>query len=395
MSRNSIDAISNEKQLVAALSRLPVEPGPSARVRELISRGVEWSAAIVQARLWQVEPVVFGNLRAHFADAVPSEVLAEIAVIEREQRAFALSRTLQAVDLAKILTAAGIPTIVLKGPAIAIAAYGDCSRRSFADVDLLVPKADLKATCDVLVTRGYVPKFGSRMVDGLVSGQHALEFAGSGPPVEVHWSLLSRYLSFDLGADELWREAQVLQCVGAEITVLAPHHLFVYLCAHGAKHQWLNFRWVCDVAQLARRLTPSDAESVMELSVRTHTRRIVALALRLAQETFGEEPSPFPVEAFGTDRDTETLRAFAKERFGGGSLATTPLLAPRLAALHPYAEPLVFWIRSRERRRDRLACAARFVFEPAPDDAGRSAFSAFFRPARLAANALLRAVHSS
>src|SRR4029078_8084126 len=147
------------------------------RIRELLG-GIDWRAMIALATSWEVEPAVFGNLRVHFADATPPEVLAEITELERAQRAYAVSRTLQVVDLSKRLTEAGIPTIVLKGPAVAIAAYGDYSRRTFGDIDLLVHRDDLPAANDLLLALGYSPKFGPGMVGALVSGQHALEFTG-------------------------------------------------------------------------------------------------------------------------------------------------------------------------------------------------------------------------
>jgi len=383
-----------EKELVIALSRIPVNIAVLDRLHGVLAHGIDWRAVIDLAARWQVEPAVFGNLRTLLEAAVPSVVLIEMRELERISRAFAVSRTLQVVDLVNWLTGAGIPTIVLKGPAIGIEAYGDCSRRTFGDIDLLVPKSDLTAAHELLLARGFTPGFDPDMVGALVSGQHALEFAGRGLPVEVHWSLLSRHLRFDLGPDELWRDARALQCAGSEITGLAPHHLFLYLCAHGAKHGWMIFRWICDVAQLAQRLTAPEAERVVDLARRTNSRRIVALALRLVRETFGEEQSPFLPEAFGADRDTDALIAVAKARFDGASGQTPSLLPTRLAEIHPYVDPLTFWIRSRERRRDQLVCVARFIFEPAPRDSRGGALNALIRPARLAANAVMRAVHA-
>jgi hypothetical protein len=394
MPPNSNGAIQREKQLVIALSRLPLEAGKAERIRDLLG-GADWRAIVELATDWEVEPAVFGNLRMHFAEATPPEVLAEITDLERAQRAYAVSRTLQVVDLSKKLAETGIPTIVLKGPAVGIAAYGDYSRRTFSDIDLLVHKEDLPATSDFLLARGYSPKFGPGMLDALVSGQHALEFSGPGPSVEVHWSLLSRHLRFDLRPDELWRDACQLECAGAEITALATHHLFLYLCAHGAKHEWMRFRWVCDVAQLAHRLTPAETELVIELASRTNSRRIVALALQIVRETFGEEESPFPPDAFPADGNTSALASVAKARFSVVDGPVPEILPARVIALHGYAAPLAFWIRSRERRRDQIVCATRFVFEPAPRESGGGILDTLMRPARLAANALIRAVHPS
>src|SRR5204863_9786310 len=128
---------------VAAPSRLPVEPTTLERVGQLIGQGVDWNAVIEQTARWEVEPAVFGNLRSHFPQTLPPETLAAITERETAARAFALSRTLQVVDLTRAFAEAKIAAIVLKGPALANQAYGDCSRRTFADVDLLVPRNDL------------------------------------------------------------------------------------------------------------------------------------------------------------------------------------------------------------------------------------------------------------
>ncbi len=390
-----MQVLSREKEVVAALSRIPVEPTALERVRELLGQSVDWNVLIEQAARWEVEPAVFGNLRSHFAQAVPPESLAAITERERAARAFALSRTLQVVDLSRAFALAGIPAIVLKGPALAIQAYGDCSRRTFADIDLLVAKNDLPMAKKLIIERGYAPKFSEQMVDRLVSGQHALEFSGPGPNIEVHWSLLSRHLRFDLGPDELWKDACRLECAGEEIDALAPHHLFLYLCAHGAKHEWMKFRWVCDVAQLSRRLTPSEVERVVDLASRTNSKRILALALRLVREIFGDEKSPFQSEALSPSGNIDALTAVAKSRIHEDRKGSPTLVPRRIAALHAYVEPLAFWIASRERKSDKLVCAARFFFEPAPSDRPAGRFESLLRPARIAANALMRAVSAS
>ncbi|MFN2601773.1 MAG: nucleotidyltransferase family protein [Gemmatimonadaceae bacterium] len=384
-----------EKEIVAALSRLPVEPGALERVGQGIGEGIDWDALIEQATRWEVEPAVFGNLRGHFPQAVTPETFAVITERERVARAFALSRTLQVVDLSRAFAGAGIPAMVLKGPALAIQAYGDYSRRTFVDIDLLVSRNDLPRAARLIVERGYTPKFSEQMTGRLVTGQHALEFSGPGPNIEVHWSLLSRHLRFDLGPDELWRDACRLECAGGEIDALSAHHLFIYLCAHGAKHEWMKFRWVCDVAQVGSRLTAAERERVIDLASRTHSKRIVALALRLVREIFGELESPFPGDPFSDGPKLDALTAVAKSRIHGDRGRDAQIVPRRIAALHPYVEPLAFWMASRERQRDKLVCAARFFFEPAASDRPAGVFENLLRPARIAANALMRAVSAS
>jgi hypothetical protein len=201
--------------------------------------------------------------------------------------------------------------------------------------------------------------------------------------------LLPRYFRFDLEPVALWEQAITIQIGPGTVQTIAPPHLFLYLCAHGAKHEWTMYRWVCDVAQLARRLTPEHVALAATLAEQTGSKRIVALALRLVRDVFGDDPVPSLTAAFSA-QPTDALAAVARDRFGL-AMSGAALLPPVLARIHPYAQPLAFWIRSRERLADRLVCGSRFIFTAAPDDKPASRLSLVMRPARLAVNAVRRA----
>lgn len=383
-----------DAELVIALSRTPIRSGARGRVLELLDERIDWSLVLALATKWQVEPTVFGNLGLEFSEAMPALVRAEVAAREKQSRVYAMSRTLMLLDLVQTLDRTGIPAIVLKGPAIAIAAYDDASRRTFSDADLLVRRKDLRRARDLLLGRGYSPLYGREMESGLIAGQHALEFADSRTSVELHWALLSRHLRFDLDLDDLWSQSQFTHCLGSEIRTLSSEHLFLYLCAHGAKHEWAVFRWICDIAQLAERLSSDQARRVMALAQTANAKRILALGLRVAGEMFGESATPFPDAAFGSGRETARLVELVRARLTSNDVARG-LLPRRIADIHQYMEPLAFWLSSRERITDRLACAADFVFVPAPGDSSHGRLQHVFRPLRLAANALRRLAHAS
>lgn len=385
----------SETELVIALSRTPIRSEARIRLRQLLEEQIDWGLVMALAVQWRVEPTVFGNLGSEFSGAMPSAVLTEVSTLEKQSRAYAVSRTLIQLDLVQSLSRVGIPVIVLKGPAIAIAAYGDYSRRTFGDADLLVRRRDLGPARDLVLRRGYSARFSPQLENALIAGQHALEFSDSRTSVELHWTLLSRHLRFNLDVDDLWNQSVLTPCIDSEIRTLAPEHLFLYLCAHGAKHEWALFRWICDIAQLAERLTPSQAETVMALAAEANAKRLLALGLRVAREMFGEEVSPFPRKAFGHGRETARLVAFVRARLTRDSVASRALLPRRIAQIHEYMEPLAFWLWSRERVIDRLTCAAYFFFVPAAVDSSRSQLPGVLRPVRLAANAIRRLTHAS
>lgn len=383
------------KELVIALSRIPVVDEARQRVRRLLDANIDWSAVLALASAWQVEATVFANLESDPSAPIGEAMHSDMARLAKRARAFSLSRTLMLMDLVDSLARAGIPTIVLKGPAVAMAAYGDYSLRAFGDIDLLVRRNDLSAARDHLIARGYAPRYQPEMENTLIVGGHALEFFDGRTPVELHVSLLSRHLNLDLGGEELWEGATKLRCGESHMMVLSPEHLFVYLCAHAAKHEWASFRWICDIAQLTQRLSTAEAAKVIDLAERIHAKRIVALALRLVRETFGEEISPFSREALVSDRDTARLTTLVMSELDPDRPIAGPLLPARLAAVHPYVVPLAFWIRSRERTRDQLACAARFLFIPGANDTGGGSLNWVRRPIRLIGRALKRVAHAS
>lgn len=389
--------MTSETDLVIALSRTPLGNKARKRAQELLNQGVDWNLVLPLAAQWRVEPTVFGNLGSEFSPAMPADVRADVAALEKKSRAYAVSRNLILLDIVRELRGSGIPVLVLKGPSIAVTAYDDCSKRIFSDADLLVRRQDLGRARDLVLARGYTASFQSERESALIAGQDALEFTDSRMAVELHWTLISRHLRFNLDVDELWRRAVEIECLGSKIRALAPDHQFLYLCAHGAKHEWGGFRWICDVAQLSQRLSAEQAASVVKLAERANAKRLLSLGLRIVRELYGDEDSPFPPDAFRSEHETSRLVALVTSRLTSGSdTSPTPTLLPRrVARVHQYMEPLAFWIQSRERLTDRMAIAAQFLFRPAAGDNSRNQIQRVFRPIRLAANALRRFAHAS
>ena len=379
-----------ETALATALCRTPLTAAADERIRTLLGGPVDWKVIETLASRWQIEPLVFRNLVLHYRGAMPEPVAIAFESRARDTRAHALTRTLVLLDLVKKMESAGIPALVLKGPTVAIAAYGDVSLRTFADVDLLLHPQDLVAARKLMIDLGYRNEYSLDIEAGLIRGQHALEFADGRNKVELHWSLLSRHLRFDLGPQRMWDESKKVPCLDSEIPTLDRARLFLFMCAHGAKHEWALFRWVCDTAQLAARLDAAEATEVLRLAQQHHTRRLLSIAVRLAGKTFGEEYSGFPPNALVPPSDTRELVAFASKGLLPGKDPSPPATGA-LRRLHPYIAPLTFWIRSRERMRDRIACVAQVLFLPNASEATRSPIVWLLRPLRLAASAFRRA----
>ena len=372
-------------ELVLSLCRSPVPSTQMERAREALRHPIDWDDFFVRAKAWQVEPLVMINLQKYFHEVIPPAVLDLARERERGSRAIALARTLALADLTSRFDESGIPVIVLKGPAAGITAYGDPSLRSFSDGDLLVHRGDLVRARDKLIAMGYSRDYDPESESHLLRKEHALEFSRASAKVELHSTLMSKHLRFGLDPSDIWEQATSTPCPGGEFKVLAPHHAFVYACAHGTKHEWVGLHWICDIAQLAERLDEVQAGKVLALADALNVRRILALGLRVARDVVGVERSPFSDSDLVPERDTQDLVETAKLFFGGND-AGGGGGRRRLASVDPNLELLLYWISARERPLDRISSLAHVVFVPTDKD--RGPLSWISRPMRLGMRAV-------
>ena len=103
-------------------------------------------------------------------------------------------------DLLQVLArfeSQGITGIPLKGPVLARLAYGDVSLRQFADLDILVSRADMEKVRELLVAGGYrSSKILTRKQERLHL-KHSVEFIFENSRrtiMDVHWRFAADYL---------------------------------------------------------------------------------------------------------------------------------------------------------------------------------------------------------
>jgi hypothetical protein len=370
-----------ESRLVLALCRTPLSDPARNVARAIIAGPLDWDRTFSVARAFEVEPVFCSNLIALAGVNIPDSVIDLAAKRERDARALALAGTLVLVDLVATLENAGIPVIVLKGPALGVMAYGDASMRTFRDIDLLVRREDIHRARDLLLQLEYERDYTPDSEDALVSGDHALEFSRSGTKVELHCALLERYLRFDLRSDAIWANAATIDIAGRRVRVLDKPRLLVFVCAHGAKHEWTRLRWLCDVAQLGDRLTSDEVRETLSVADAAGARGILALGLRLTSQVFGQDTSAYRDRTATKNRRTELLANRVRRRLGVSEDAAAE--DGWLDRVEPGASALMFWSMTRDGWIDRLLPAMRVLFVPTEVDRGSGLFAWVSRPLRL------------
>lgn len=371
-------------RLAVSLARSPLTRAFKGRAEALTTEPLDWDVFFRTVERWGVEPVVLSNLRG--IEGVPPAVLERSAAAERRSKVQSISKTLIVTGLAETLARGGIDAVVLKGPAAAVAAYDDPSLRSFGDADLLVRERDLGRARDIILAAGYSRSYDPVREERLLHDGHALEFTNHEIKVELHWMLLPRHLRFRMDMTNLWNRVKPAPCGPVEILLLSMPDMLVYLSAHGAKHEWERLRWICDVVQIAERMSDDELSAAVAIAHGAGGTRLLALAANLSRALFGESRlSLLPVS---DQRDTRELVRHALFRLG---IESEDSPADRRAErLDPALRQVVYWIRARERRSDRVASLARVLFVPGESDGGAGLAGWISRPFRLAARAVLR-----
>jgi len=136
-----------------------------------------------------------------------------------------------------------IEVLPLKGPALALALYGDVAMRQANDLDLLVRWGDFSSAEALLVSRGFA---------GLgAASDHDRRFLRGELLVELHFELASpRFFPFE--ADAIWSRSVPTVFRRLPVRAMSPNDLVLYLSAHGLKHGFSRLIWILDLAHALR-----------------------------------------------------------------------------------------------------------------------------------------------
>jgi hypothetical protein len=158
-------------------------------------------------------------------------------------------------DALSVLHQAGIPVVLLKGAALAVAVYRSFEERSMADVDLLVRREDAQRAQELLLGAGWRRRAGDR---SLAADESVYEVHQHLPPLEdergtetgleLHTDLFGAGHPFAELTRGVWRDARSVRLGDADVLVPSPVHLFVHCCVHfawshmGRQGAWRTFR---------------------------------------------------------------------------------------------------------------------------------------------------------
>jgi len=218
-------------------------------------------------------------------DVVPPEIRQTLVDRRRAQIFFTLRLTAELFRILDRFTLEGIGALVVKGPVLAVQAYGDPAMRAYGDLDLLVRQRDIRRATELLSAAGFSPAVPLSAIDaGKIPGQYLFSKPDSKLIVELHNDLTLRHFPRRLPIEEFFARQIHVRLDAREAPALSVEDELVLICIHGAKHFWERLMWIADVAALVSRQTGIDWQRVADSAQAVEAERMLHAGLRLASD---------------------------------------------------------------------------------------------------------------
>ncbi|MEA2472377.1 MAG: hypothetical protein QOE06_292 [Thermoleophilaceae bacterium] len=268
-----------------------------------------------------VDAALHHRVAGHVARAVEREELRlpgpqrrRLARIGAVQIAHSMALRRELGELAVELEAAcGTAPICIKGPAVADRLYPDPRLRTFADLDLMLPRERLDTAAAALERRGYEHVHEFRPGFGASHGHdlHLARRAGARAiNVELHWRVGDDPACAALGHGVLAGEERI-DVGGAAVAVPAAPAQILVLAVHLLSDRSKRLVWLEDLALAGRAASDREWLEAFELAERLELGWVLHRALDYVGVHLGWERArplpPGPAPAWGPLRAVEAL----------------------------------------------------------------------------------------
>lgn len=253
--------VSAEFEMLLLCCRQQPDGSRCERLESLLRDEPDWNDVLRLARCHGMLPGLFSLLGKQGWRRVPAAAAGQLKTFYRENLVRNLMLLRELHRLLDLFSAGSVRVLPVKGPVLAVQAYGDPAARTFHDLDLLIAPDDLSAACRLLAGAGYVPEIELSERDaGVYAAQEKyliVNHSRTGLAVELQWGYLPGYFCYPYDFEALWRERRPVTLGNREVETLSEAETTRFLCLHGFKHGWDRLSLVGDVAHFIARRQPA------------------------------------------------------------------------------------------------------------------------------------------
>ncbi len=179
------------------------------------------------------------------------------------------------------LQSSGVPSVLLKGAAIATWLYRDGAVRAYRDVDLLVSPAKLATAVDALAELGYADELAA--ADPAEFGPKERELVGPGNVhIDLHHGLIGVMAPSQRCWDILVRRTTALQLTPTtQVQVLDPTARAMHLALHAAQNGPIDVKAIRDLERGLAKISQEEWKEAASLAEQLEATEAFAAGLRL------------------------------------------------------------------------------------------------------------------
>ncbi len=351
-----------ETELLVCCARASKDNRSAERITSLLEEQIDWGCLLALAYRHGLSQLLYWHLSPDFSAQVPSEVIEQLRDnfhATARRNLFLTGELLKLLDIFKVN---GVRAIPYKGSVLAATVYGNLALRDFADLDILVPLADVAQAKTLMEGLGYKAEFELTRAQEAAylryHCEHLFKHTTDNTLVEIQWGVAPKFFSLQLDYEGLWARLEPVSVAGRQVLTLSPDDLLLVLAIHGGKHLWTSLEWVCGVAETIRAYAARiDWRQVIGHAESIGASRLLFMGLALARDLLGAGLPPEVAMRIDASAKVTRLAAEARER----------LLSPDYRRAGE-AETALFHLRSRERVADRLRYCFRLTMTPTVGD---------------------------
>jgi hypothetical protein len=239
-----------------------------------------------------------------------------------------------------LLAEARVPSLALKGAALAVMTGRTSGERPGVDTDVLVRPADWPRAHDALVAAGYTsepsvptPRRHDSLTRFVAFTYYEARYSGPGGPVDLHWRLVPGHPA-RLAAARLFARSVEVELAGGKVTTLDPDAMLAHVALHGAKDRWLSLRTLVDahlLVTVAGATWEGAAALVGSSTAVSHAKAAVASVITgtdaLDPDRFRAAPEPESLPSFLRHRAQLTPSVTSVTAVAAGMLLPRQVLA--------------------------------------------------------------------
>jgi Uncharacterised nucleotidyltransferase len=249
---------------------------------------VSWPVLFAEAERHRVISLLASNVAQCEESLVPPEFAQKMQQLHRVQVLSALQMTAELFRLVDQFRDAALDIVLVKGPTLALRAYGDTGARQYGDLDFIARQKDILRATELMTSAGYQPEIPVEAISPQkIPGQYLFVRIATPLLVELHTERTMRYFPRGLPIEEFFARRQYLTVDGHQVPALAVEDELLLICIHGAKHLWDRLSMVADVASFVDRQNFLDWERAFATARAVGAQRMLHTGLLLAGNLFG------------------------------------------------------------------------------------------------------------